>query len=86
MSKYAPLTSFLSARAGREVRMSFAEIETVIGHRLPQKSKMVRAWWNNNPSNNVMTRARLNAGYKTAQVDVAAERLSFSSILALRSG
>jgi hypothetical protein len=77
MSKYEPLTAFLKAKAGREVRMSFAEIETVLGRTLPEKSKSIRAWWSNNPSNNVMTKAWLAAGYKTAQVDLAGEKLSF---------
>jgi hypothetical protein len=77
MSKYDPLITFLQSKDGREVRMSFAEIETVIGHKLPEKSKAMRAWWSNNPSNNVLTRAWLAAGYKSAQVDIANERLSF---------
>lgn len=77
MSKYEALTTFLKATPGGEVRMSFAEIEKVIGARLPEKSKAVRAWWSNNPSNNVMTKAWLAAGYKTAQVDIAGEKLSF---------
>lgn len=77
MSKYDPLTTFLKAKGGREVRMSFAEIEKVTGHKLPTKSKSIRAWWSNNPSNNVLTRAWLAAGYKSAQVDIAAEKLSF---------
>lgn len=77
MSKYDPLTEFLAARHGRKVRMSFAEIEAVIAQRLPARSKTVRAWWSNNPSNNVMTRAWLAAGYRTAEVDIAGEALSF---------
>ncbi|HEV2516387.1 MAG TPA: hypothetical protein VGV07_14120 [Devosia sp.] len=77
MSKYDPLTVFLQSRSGRDVRMSFAEIEGILGLRLPEKSKRIRAWWSNNPSNNVMTRAWLAAGYKSAQVDVAGETLVF---------
>lgn len=77
MSKYDPLTSFLVAKAGREIRLSFAEIEQIIGQKLPEKSKTHRPWWSNNPNNNVMTKAWLAAGYKTAQVDIAAEMLTF---------
>lgn len=77
MGKYTPLTKYLQDLSGREVRLSFAEIEGVLGLRLPERSKSVRAWWSNNPSNNVMTKAWLAAGYKTAQVDVAGEKLSF---------
>jgi hypothetical protein len=77
MSKYDPLTTFLAAKAGREIRLSFAEIEQIVGQRLPEKSKTHRPWWSNNPNNNVMTKAWLAAGYKTAQVDIAAEMLTF---------
>ena len=77
MSKYGPLTDYLTAQHGRSVRMSFAQVEAVLGQKLPQKSKAVRAWWSNNPSNNVMTRAWLAAGYRTAEVDIAGEMLSF---------
>lgn len=77
MSKYEPLTAFLQSMNGREVRMSFAEIEGLLGQKLPAKSKAHRAWWSNNPSNSVMTKAWLAAGYKSAQVDMAGEKLSF---------
>lgn len=77
MSKYDPLRNYLAARSGRELRMSFADIEAVLGFSLPAASKRQRAWWSNNPSNNVMTRAWLAAGYKSAEVDMAGERLTF---------
>lgn len=82
MSKYEPLTQFLKAKHGRQVRMSFAEIEQVLGQKLPGKSKGIRAWWSNNPSNNVLTRAWLAAGYKSAQVDITGEKVSFVPVAA----
>lgn len=77
MSKYAPLTEFLLKKDGREVRLTFSQIEEILGQKLPAKSKVHRPWWSNNPSNNVMTKAWLAAGYRTAQVDVEGEKLSF---------
>ncbi len=56
--------------------MTFAEIEKVVGFKLP-KSQVYPAWWSNNPTNNVMTRAWLAAGYKTEQVDVEGKKLVF---------
>jgi hypothetical protein len=76
MSKYDPLKAYLKGLDGRQVRLTFAEIEGILGFPLPD-SRKVRAWWSNNPWNNVMTRAWLAAGYRTAQVDVAGEALSF---------
>ncbi len=76
MGKYDPLRHFLEGRDSEEVPMTFAEIERVLGAKLPE-SKAYPAWWSNNPSNNVMTRAWLAAGYRTERVDVGSERLVF---------
>ncbi|MFN3930621.1 MAG: hypothetical protein ACK4JY_02625 [Brevundimonas sp.] len=77
MSKYDPLEHFLKSRQTEEVPMTFAEIEKIIGRALPQKASGHRAWWSNNPSNNVMTKAWLAAGYQTERVDMASRRLVF---------
>ena len=77
MGKYTPLKSFLLERHTDEVPMTFKEIETLIGGELPPVAFRHRAWWSNNASNNVMTRAWLEAGYKTEKVDMADEKLVF---------
>lgn len=76
MGKYQPLTAFLAGASADEVPMTFSEIECVLGTSLPA-SKQYPAWWSNNPSNNVMTRAWLAAGFRTERVDTASERLVF---------
>lgn len=76
MGKYTPLNAYLKSRHEEQVAMTFADIETVIGSKLP-RSKLHRAWWSNNPDNNVMTREWLDAGYETESVDIPAERLIF---------
>ena len=77
MSKYEPLERFLRSRQTEEVPMTFAEIERILGRALPEKASGHRAWWSNNPSNNVMTKAWLAAGYQTERVDMASRRLVF---------
>lgn len=77
MSKYEPLTHFLAANRTDEIPMSFSEIETIVGFKLPEKASGIRAWWSNNPSNNVMTKAWLAAGYVTERVDMGSRRLVF---------
>lgn len=77
MSKYDPLKQYLESRRFEEVPMTFSEIERVLGFKLPEKSQQHRAWWSNNASNSVMTKAWLAAGYKTERVDLAARRLVF---------
>lgn len=76
-SKYAPLEGHLKTISWAEVPMSFAEIERIIRDKLPASARKHRPWWSNNPSNSVITKAWLNAGYKTARVDMDAERLVF---------
>ena len=76
MSKYDPLTSYLEKAQAAEVPLKFEDVERIIGHRLPA-SKKYPAWWSNNPSNNVMTKAWLAAGFQTERVDIGGERLVF---------
>lgn len=76
MGKYDPLKRFLERQDAEIIPLSFAEIERLIDAKLPE-SKRYPAWWSNNPWNNVMTKAWLEAGFVTEQVDTAAERLVF---------
>jgi hypothetical protein len=84
MSKYEPLQAFLKNQSREYVPMSFAEIERVLNDKLPP-SKSHRAWWSNNPNNNVMTKEWLAAGYETESVDIAGEKLVFRRVRNLRT-
>lgn len=77
MSKYDALGKYLAAQIGSEIPMTFVEIEKVTGVKLPPKAQHHRAWWSNNPSNNVMTKVWLGAGFQTEQVDMASRKLVF---------
>ncbi len=57
--------------------MTFEKIEGVVGVKLPPSAYNHRAWWSNNPTNNVMTNAWLKAGYKTASVNMGGQKLVF---------
>ena len=57
--------------------MTFAEIERVIGIPLPPAAERHPAWWSNNPSNNVMTKVWLDAGYRSERVDLGGRKLVF---------
>lgn len=76
-SKYTPLESHLRASGQARVRMTFRQIEDVIGTGLPPSAFRHRSLWSNNPGNWVMTRAWLAAGYRTERVDVQERRLVF---------
>ncbi|MAT34676.1 MAG: hypothetical protein CMK06_05985 [Ponticaulis sp.] len=77
MSKYEPLKQFLVAKGQGAIPMSFEEIERLVGEKLPPSAFKHRPWWSNNPSNSVITRAWLEAGYKTSSVDMAGRKLIF---------
>ncbi|MEJ2626364.1 MAG: hypothetical protein P8Z80_18150 [Pseudolabrys sp.] len=77
MGKYEPLTKFLRDQPTERVSMTFAEIERVVGFKLPRSASEHRAWWSNNPSNSVMTKAWLEAGYQSEQVDMENRKLVF---------
>jgi hypothetical protein len=77
LSKYTPLRVYLSGRTEAEAAMSFAEVEDVLGFALPPAARRYRAWWSNNPTNSVITNAWLGAGFRSAQVDMAGQTLTF---------
>jgi hypothetical protein len=77
MGKYEPLTEFLRRQAENEIQMTFAQIERVIAAKLPPKAQKHRAWWSNSPSNSVMTKAWLEAGFRSEQVDMEGRKLVF---------
>lgn len=79
MSKYENLGEFLRNQKNAAVPMTFAEVERVIGHRLPRSARYP-AWWSNNPSNNVMTKVWLEAGFKTEHVDIEGRKVVFRRV------
>jgi hypothetical protein len=81
MGKYENLGAFLQKQRVREVPLTFREIEKITGVKLPPKAQHHRAWWSNNPSNNVMTKVWLQAGYESAQVDMSARKLVFRRVV-----
>jgi hypothetical protein len=80
MGKYEPLGQFLRKQRTSEIPLTFREIEKITGVKLPPKAQHHRAWWSNNPSNNVMTKVWLEAGYESAQVDMSARKLVFRRV------
>lgn len=78
--KYAPLYRHLLAMAGPDWRTSFAEVEAVLGFRLPDSARLHRPWWANSAKGNGHSHALAwqAAGWKTGRVDLDAETLVFA--------
>ena len=82
MSKYAPLTGYLSSSGMEYIPITFSQVEEVIGDKLPRSAFEYRPWWSNNPSNHVNAEAWLSAGYKASEVDMSERKLVFRKALA----
>jgi hypothetical protein len=79
MSKYDLLGAYLRKQSGDEVPMTFDGIEKITGAKLPVSAGS-RAWWSNNAFNSVLTKVWLDAGFRSARVDMKKRRLVFERI------
>ena len=78
VGKYDPLRDYLMGLRGDRWRASFKEIEDLIGSPLPPSARNHRPWWaNDEGSLRVQAHAWLRAGWQTADVDMARERVTF---------
>jgi hypothetical protein len=77
MSKYESLPQFLTSTHSSTKRLSFAEIERILGFKLPKSAYEHEAWWSNNATGHSHARAWLNAGWRTEAVDLAGRKVTF---------
>lgn len=77
MSKYEPLPQFLASGPGSIQRLSFAEIERILGFKLPKSAYEHEAWWSNNPTGHSHARAWLEAGWRTQDVNLDGRKVTF---------
>lgn len=80
MAKYDPLFDHLSRRREPVLRMSFADIERIIGDSLPASSRRYPAWWaNEHDGTHVHARSWLDAGYETRRLNLNSATVEFVS-------
>lgn len=77
MGKYDPLRDYLASSSETSWRASFAEIEAVLRFALPRSAYAYPAWWSNDATGHSHSLAWLDAGWKTEQVDVQSQQLTF---------
>ena len=77
--KYSSLYRCLCARGGGAWRVSFADLEAVLGFTLPESARVHRPWWSNqrNGGGHSHALAWQMAGWKTRAVDLESETLVF---------
>jgi DNA-binding transcriptional regulator YiaG len=83
-SRYDPLFERLHHGAEPQVTLRFADVEALLDAPLPSSARKSRTWWSNRKAG-VQAAAWLRAGYRVAQVDLAAERVTFSKDYATHS-
>jgi hypothetical protein len=82
VNKYDPLYKHLSTQKAPSVTMTFAEIETVLGSKLPQSARKYAQWWENaNPETgqHQYSGVWMRAG-RRATVNLMAERVVFEKL------
>ncbi|PYI54042.1 DUF7662 domain-containing protein [Paenibacillus flagellatus] len=75
--QYKLLEKYLAHKA--EVRLTFLEIENILGFKLPASAYKHRSWWGNHESS-TQALAWLNAGWEVAKVELG------KSVTFVRSG
>jgi len=81
MSKYEVLAAFFMAQPedSLEIRLSFVQIEEVLGFTLPRTASVDRVWWanaRNYPPGSIW----LSAGWKAKEVNLASGSVTFQRI------
>jgi hypothetical protein len=77
MSKYAPLRDFLQQSKVGNVRLDFAEVESIHGFSLPGSAYRHPAWWSNNPEGHSHCLAWVAEGWQSEQVDIIGRKVTF---------
>ncbi|MEM9034580.1 MAG: hypothetical protein AAGD18_08310 [Actinomycetota bacterium] len=77
-TKYAPLAAFLHQRTESSIRLTFAQVERILGFTLPESARRYPAWWANGGVQPVSQQyAWLEAGWETFGLDLNAATISF---------
>lgn len=81
MGKYDALREHLDAAPQPVLRLSFTDIERILGEVLPPSARTYPAWWANEAPGGMHSHARswLEAGYRTQHLDLNAQTVEFVS-------
>ena len=77
MSKYKPLERHLRASGKPRLSLTFSQIERMVGSPLPASARRYPAWWSNSEGSHVQAQAWRDPGYRTEQVDIVQEKVTF---------
>ena len=83
MSKYAPLADYFRAATGNELKLTFSQVEQIIGAKLPPSALKHEAWWQNSTpgtDSHVQALAWMTTGWRKWRVDLAARHVVFNRV------
>lgn len=75
MTKYSSLGSFLTSSGQLEVKLSFSEIEKILGFKLPPSAHNYPAWWANN--GHAQAKSWVGVGFITKTLDISQKTVLF---------
>jgi hypothetical protein len=77
-SKYHSLYEHLSRLGETQVSLEFAEIEQLIGSRLPASARANKAFWSNRRRGALQAAAWMRSGYRVSTVDLERQVVTFA--------
>jgi hypothetical protein len=79
MGKYDPLQDYLGAASEPLLRLTFGQVERILGASLPASARKHPAWWaNEQVGTHSHARAWLDTGYQTQRLDLNAGTVEFT--------
>ena len=76
---YIGITKYLEKQRANTIIFSFEEVKGINGDHLPPSAYKHQAWWANTESHSHAF-SWLNAGYKTEEVDLINQKVTFKKI------
>lgn len=77
MGRYSKLSAYLNEIEAAAQQVRFSDIEEMLGLPLPVSARHYHAWWSNDATPGRQSNAWMSVGWKTEQVDLAGERVTF---------
>lgn len=77
MSQYDKLGEHLGAQPLSRLRLSFKQVEKILGFDLPNSAYRYPAWWANNPEPGRHANVWISAGWQTKDLDLGGRQVTF---------
>lgn len=76
-SKYYPLYQYFQQSTEDIILLTVADVQSILGGRLPAPARTQRAWWSNRRTANAQSAAWLEAGYRVDELNLESGRVLF---------